>query len=279
MKRCLRRVGLGRFLETLILGGIGINLLWAPRLHAQVPVPVPPDGEIIQPRLERIELGGDPIRLRSGTPEEIQEYASAEYDGEALSDWARAYLHRTRATTSDRSRTLQDRVEGVRAMYFLSVEEGDWVEVAKDSLSLLMGMVNPETPEEAIIQAYRGAIEVVRAKHSRWPPNKLKYLNQGAAILDFLVDAHPNDLELRYLRLASYRFLPFFLSREESVAEDLRILVEDLPQKPEAFSPTIYRAVLSFVLENGELEEVDRIRFEQAMGARPMANGDTNNGR
>ena len=137
MRLSLPRVGMSRFLVTLILGGIGIHLLWAPRLHAQVPVPVPPKREMIQPSLERIELGGDPIRLRSGTPEEIQEYASAEYDGKALSDWARAYLHRTRATTSDRSRTLQDRVEGVRAMYFLSVEEGDWVDIAKDSISLL----------------------------------------------------------------------------------------------------------------------------------------------
>lgn len=260
-----------------ILAVIGISLLWAPKLHAQVQVSVPPGSERIQPSRERIELGQAPVRLQDGALEGVQEYAAAEYDGEALSDWARAYLHRTRATVENR--TLQDRIEGVRAMYFLSVEEGDWVDIAKDSLSLLMGMVNPETPEEAIIQAYRGAIEVVRAKHSRWPPNKLKYLNQGAAILDYLVDAHPDDLELRYLRLASYRFLPFFLSREGSVAEDLQILVADLPRKPEAFSPPIYQAVLSFVLENGELGEVDRIRFQQAMGVRPMANGDTNNGR
>jgi hypothetical protein len=263
----------------LILSVVGISLLWAPNIHAQVRVSVPPGGELIQPHRERVELGRAPVRLQDDTLEGAQEYAAGEYDGEALSDWARAYLNRTRATATTERRTLQDRIEGVRAMYFLSVEEGDWVDIAKDSLSLLMGIANPETPEEATIQGYRGAIEVVRAKHSRWPPNKLKYLNQGAAILDFLVEAYPNDLELRYLRLASYRFLPFFLSREESVAEDLQILVEDLPRKPEVFSPTIYRAVLSFVLESGELEEVDRIRFEQAMGVRPMANGDTKNGR
>jgi hypothetical protein len=133
--------------------------------------------------------------------------------------------------------------------------------------------------EELIIRGYQGAMEVVRAKHSRWPPNKLKYLNRGAEILDELVEEYPEDLEVRYLRLASYRFLPFFLSRDDSVAEDLQVLVADLPGKPEAFSPPVYRAVLRFVLDNGDLEAEDRTRFELALGSQPLANGDINNGR
>ena len=84
------------------------------------------------------------------------------------------------------SRTFRDRIEGVRAMYFLSVDEGDgWI--PPRTPSALQDQVPAESAEEAIIQGYRGAIEVVRAKHSRWPPNKLKYLKRGAAILDHLV--------------------------------------------------------------------------------------------
>ena len=199
--------------------------------------------------------------------------------GEALSDWAMAQLDISRAAAPGRSRTLQDRLEEVRAMYFLSVDEGDWVDRGKDSLAVLRDQVPPGSVVEPVVQAYRGALEVVRAKHSRWPPNKLKYLNRGAEILDELVAEHPENLEIRYLRLASYRFLPFFLSRDDAVADDLQVLVAKLPQEPEAFSPPIYRAVLRFVLENTALAEEDQARFEDALNQPLQGHGDANNGR
>ena len=147
-------------------------------------------------------------------------------------------------------------------------EQSEWAERAQDSLRTLRKEV-PEGTEGAVtVEAYRGALQVVRAKHARMPWNKVKHLNRGAEALDNLVLSHPTNLEVRYLRLASYAFLPFFLRRDDSVASDLEVLVKQLPDHPGAFSPPVYRAVMEFVLEHGEMDEPGKDRFRKALKAK-----------
>jgi hypothetical protein len=150
-------------------------------------------------------------------------------------------------------------------MYFLSVEEKEWANRTRDSLRAIREDIPEGTDDAVTYQAYRGALEVVRAKHARWPGNKLKHLNRGAEILDGLIAGNPANLEVRYLRLASYIFLPFFLRRDDSVAADLDTLVANLPDHPEAFSPAVYRAVVQFVVDNGEVGEAERDRLRGAL--------------
>jgi hypothetical protein len=150
-------------------------------------------------------------------------------------------------------------------MYFLGVAEKEWVDMARDSLSWLRSRIEPGTEAATTLEAYRGALQVVRAKHARWPPNKLKHLRRGSEILDALVAESPENLEVRYLRLASYLFLPSFLKREDAVASDMGILAAELADRPEAFSPTMYGAVAQFLLENGDLNEEARARIRATL--------------
>jgi hypothetical protein len=183
----------------------------------------------------------------------------------SLSTWAQLRLEELTPSDVQGEQDLWERLERIRAMYFLSVEEGKWVDLTKDSLSAIQGGIPSESEEEVTFEGYRGALEVVRAKHARWPPNKLKHLQGGARILDSLVARKPDNLEVRYLRLASYLFLPFFLRRDDSVAADFHTLTAGLPEHPEAFSPPVYQAVVRFVLENGTLEVEERTRLESLL--------------
>jgi hypothetical protein len=185
--------------------------------------------------------------------------------GDPLAAWARARLAEIESAAGPGETDLQLRLARIRAMYFLSVEEKDWANRTKDSLRAIRDEIPEGTEESVTFLAYRGALEVVRAKHARWPGNKLNHLERGAEILDGLVEREPANLEVRYLRLASYMFLPFFLKREDSVTSDLESLVTGLPSHPGAFSPAVYRAVVQFVLDNGGLDEADRDRLEAAL--------------
>ena len=191
-----------------------------------------------------------------------------------LADWARGYLQGLDSLPLTVGDDWERSMERVRAMYFLSVEKKEWGERAADTLGVLETRIPVHGDVDAILQAYGGALEVVRAKHSRWPPNKLKYLNRGAAILDGLVDGNPGNLEIRYLRLASYWFLPGFLRRDGSVEADLKVLVADLPDQTQAFSPVVYRGVVRFLLENGDLVDADRERLTQALNGFPGQDSD-----
>ncbi|MGW8266578.1 MAG: hypothetical protein ACWGSQ_09440 [Longimicrobiales bacterium] len=188
----------------------------------------------------------------------------ADEEKNALRTWAHRRVEELEARSHDASWTVPYNAETERlwALYFLSVEEKEWEERAvtlADSLGTLEG------PEVRQIRALGGALEVVRAKNSRWPPNKLKHLRRGLAILDGLVEDAPEDPVVRYLRLVSCYYLPFFLDREESVEEDFRVLAEVLPKKGSAFSPPVRVAVLDFVLEKGEIEDPDRTRLDEAL--------------
>jgi hypothetical protein len=186
---------------------------------------------------------------------------------DSVSAWAELRLQELESLAPTETDGIENSLERIRAMYLLSVDEGDWVDEVKDSLSALELRIPLGSEHEFTVEAYRGALEVVRAKHARWPPNKLKHLGNGAAVLDDLVARNPGNLEVRYLRLASYLFLPFFLRRDESVAADLGFLVDELPYQASAFSPFTYRAMARFVLDNGALEPEERTRLEEALEA------------
>ena len=186
---------------------------------------------------------------------------------DSLSAWAELRLQELLSSDPTENDAIEDGLERIRAMYLLSVDDGDWVDQTRDSLSALELRIPQGSEDGLTLEAYRGALEVVRAKHARWPPNKLKHLGNGAAVLDDLVARTPDHLEVRYLRLASYLFLPFFLRRDDSVEADLAMLVDELPSQARAFSPPTYRAMVRFVLDNGALEGEERSRLEGILDA------------
>lgn len=187
-----------------------------------------------------------------------------ENDRDAMREWAhRRYRELESGSEVDLRGIPHSRdTERLWALYFLSVQEKDWEAPA---LALADTLSHRDLPEALQIGALAGALEVVRAKHSRWPPNKLEHLRSGLAMLDRLVEEAPQDPVVRYLRLMSCYYLPFFLDEDESVEDDLRVLLSILPDQRQAFSPPVYDAVVRFVLENGAPDPEQRIRLGAAL--------------
>jgi hypothetical protein len=209
--------------------------------------------------------------LLAQTPEEG---ARSLADGEknALRTWAQERLEELEAEPPDASWDfpLGWATERLWALYFLSVEEKRWEGPAvalADSLAAL------QLPGDRQIRALGGALEVVRAKNSRWPPNKMEHLRKGLDILDRLAEEAPEDPAVRYLRLVSCYYLPFFLDRDESVRMDFGVLAALLPEKGEAFSPPVRRVVVDFVLDKGEMTDPVRTRLEEMLGELSSAFG------
>ncbi len=189
-----------------------------------------------------------------------------EEDTEALQRWAGLRLAELDSLGSGRPPTLAEGTERVWALYFLSVGEKERVGEAQALARELRERSVPAAAEASTLEALDAALEVVRAKHSRWPPNKLKHLRAGLESLDRLVAQDPDHLAIRYLRLASCFYLPFFLKREESVSEDMKTLIERLPDEPGTFAPMLLRGVALFLLQNGDMSPEARARLQEAIG-------------
>ncbi|HEX2613383.1 MAG TPA: squalene/phytoene synthase family protein, partial [Fibrobacteria bacterium] len=118
-----------------------------------------------------------------------------------------------------------------------------------------------------LLLAYRGALEVVEARHGFWPRERLEPLKRGLPLLDSAVRLDPDQAEIRYLRLTSGYYLPFFLGRKPQVREDFAALSRLLPGVSRDFPPAWYAAVTGFVLDKGNLSPRDRERLRRARDA------------
>src|SRR5690606_2529622 len=115
-----------------------------------------------------------------------------------------------------------------------------------------------------VLLGYRGAFDVVEARHAYWPPARLKALRRGLNHLDEAVRRAPGDVDVRYLRLTSTYYLPALLARDESVREDFKALAEILPAARGAYPTGWYVPLADFVLKNAPLTAGDRDRLRQA---------------
>lgn len=170
------------------------------------------------------------------------------------------------------------RVQRLRTLHFLAVEEEAQLrQVDREAAGMLDRADRGEEASRAVARAYQGAAEVLRAKHALWPGTKNRHLRNGLAVLDSLVTRHPAEAEIRYLRLVSTAYLPFFFGRGASAEEDAAALALLLLSDPIAFPAPALAAMTGVLLETGRLdggtgERVRRLR-EAVMETMPADRG------
>lgn len=187
--------------------------------------------------------------------------------GDAI-DVARADLAATeralRRKPTDPSLLLQR----LRLLHVLSVQEEARLPEARAALNALAaaspGSVGSQAREKPLYLAYAGALDVVEARHGFWPRERMEPLKRGLPRLDSATALDPGNAEIRYLRLTSCYYLPFFLGRKGSVKEDFEALASGLPAQRDRFPARWYLAVSGFVLEKGDVEGDARAALRRA---------------
>lgn len=154
----------------------------------------------------------------------------------------------------------------LRELYYAAVQDRAAIDMAMEEVEALReaGRARTGSRRAAVLDGYVGALTTLRAKHGRWPPNRLRNLNDGLDILDQAVADAPDVVEIRYLRLMSCYYLPGILGRGGTVQEDFEALTRLLPDASAEFPPRLYRTIISFVVEHAELDHSDRAALEAA---------------
>jgi hypothetical protein len=142
-------------------------------------------------------------------------------------------------------------VERLDLLYLVAAEKEPWVDTLQAELDERLAGVG--TPADSTLAlGYLGALEVLRAKHGTWPPSRIKWVRRGVGRLDGLVQDHPTDVHLRYLRTVSTLFLPGFMGRGEEARSDMERLAELLSEAGKDLEPYLRGRVAGFVLEYGD---------------------------
>ncbi len=106
---------------------------------------------------------------------------------------------------------------------------------------------------DALILAYLGSAEALRAKHAFNPINKLSYLKQGSKTLATAVNTAPNNIEVRFLRFSLEHYVPSFLGYNKNLEADRTKIIELLQHKNKGETNTtnhqITKNIITFLLE------------------------------
>ena len=150
----------------------------------------------------------------------------------------------------------------MRVLHALAAADGEWMDSAAAQLDVMRRFESAP-----VTRAYTGALEMLRAKYALWPPRKLDHVRAGRRLLDEAVTAAGDDVEVRYLRLVSGHYLPFFLRDDEQVERDARALARLLPLHASRFPAPWGANLAAFVLD------VVRLDATTAAPLRRMAEG------
>lgn len=101
----------------------------------------------------------------------------------------------------------------IREDYIASISNS---EKADALCSQLQSIKNPD----AIILAYLGSAQAIKAKHAWNPVNKMSYLKQGFNTINKAVSKDPNQLEVRFLRFSLQFYVPGFLGYSKNIETD-----------------------------------------------------------
>lgn len=80
----------------------------------------------------------------------------------------------------------------------------------------------------AVIMAYLGSVQAIKAKHAWNPVSKMSYLSKGFETINKAVAKDPNQLEVRFLRFSLQYYVPSFLGYSKNLTNDKNKIVSIL---------------------------------------------------
>ena len=87
-----------------------------------------------------------------------------------------------------------------------------------------------EKTELAEVKAYIGLATTMRASHTIYPARKLRYFNEGKAIIENVITQNNQSAEMRYTRLLVQLNVPSFLNYSSNIEEDLDLFMTGISQ-------------------------------------------------
>ncbi|MBX7242804.1 MAG: hypothetical protein K1X92_13760 [Bacteroidia bacterium] len=124
-------------------------------------------------------------------------------------------------------------VSEIRKLYGQSAKN----EKKLQEIEALMVNFERENPSTPVIKAYRASVVMIKARFLILPHKKYACFLEGKKQLEEVLESHPDEIEIRFIRLSVQRNLPPFLgynhlSQDKAwlEANKDRILTSDLMQ-------------------------------------------------
>ncbi|WP_207424118.1 hypothetical protein [Desertivirga brevis] len=134
-------------------------------------------------------------------------------------------------------------LQGIRVEFYKAVNDAS---TANSLYKKLKGIEK----KDALLLAYLGSTEAVKAKHAFNPYNKLSLLKSGSKKLEQAVGEEPASLEIRFLRFSLEHYLPAFLGASKHLDEDRKQIVKLIgAEKFGSVDKALLKNIIAFMKE------------------------------
>ncbi|MFN3404474.1 MAG: hypothetical protein ACK40G_10300 [Cytophagaceae bacterium] len=117
----------------------------------------------------------------------------------------------------------------------------------------------------AVILAYKGGTEALKAKHSSNPYKKLQLLKNSLNTLAAAVAADPDNIEIRFIRYSIEDNLPAFLGMSEHLAEDKAAIIKNFDNPENLKMPIGFlEEIQNYLLQSGRLHPAEAHALDSA---------------
>jgi len=103
----------------------------------------------------------------------------------------------------------------------------------------------------ALITAYTGTLEALKAKHAWNPYNKIKYVSRSLKTMKKAIEMDSENMEIRFMRFSIEHFTPSFLGFSQELTEDREEIVKHYQQQNFGLADkTLIKNVAKFMIDS-----------------------------
>lgn len=117
----------------------------------------------------------------------------------------------------------QQLLQQVRGLY---AKAGQAEDSANKALALVAAPANENIP---VMQCYKGALTMVKAKYSFSPFKKYTAFKKGKSMVEKAFVSDSNNVEIRFVRFTLQTNLPAFLGYSDNINTDKQFIVANYP--------------------------------------------------
>lgn len=104
--------------------------------------------------------------------------------------------------------------------------------------------------QNALIIAYIGTLEALKAKHSWNPYNKIRFVSRSQKTMKRAVNAVPDNLEIRFMRFTIQHYTPAFLGYSSELDEDRMVIVKHFKNNSLISDHSLVKGIAKFMIQS-----------------------------
>ena len=128
----------------------------------------------------------------------------------------------------------------------------------------LYSVLKAKGSENALMIAYLGTLEALKAKHSWNPYNKIKFVALSQKTMKSAVSRDPANLEIRFMRFSIQHYTPSFLGFSKDLDEDRKVIAGQYRLRKFGLADeALVRNIAAFMINSNRCSKDELVLFKK----------------